>query len=94
MSSQPKGLHPPKPGASAPKVTPRRNQRVDHAEIVRMAESEAAGRATNRHNMIALAAYFRAQERGFEPGHELEDWVAAETEFVHDLQVSAAISEG
>jgi hypothetical protein len=28
--------------------------------------------------MIADAAYFRAQTRGFVPGHELEDWFAAE----------------
>ncbi|WP_129781982.1 DUF2934 domain-containing protein [Peristeroidobacter soli] len=93
MSSQPKRLHLPKPGTSAPKITPRRKPRVDHAEIVRMAASEAASRAVERHQMIATAAYFRAQERGFEPGHELEDWLAAETEVVHDLQVSAAISE-
>jgi len=29
---------------------------------------------------IATAAYYRAQERGFEPGQELDDWLAAETE--------------
>jgi len=29
---------------------------------------------------IATAAYFRAQERGFEPGQEIDDWLAAETE--------------
>ena len=29
---------------------------------------------------IAEAAYFRAKERGFEPGHELEDWIEAESE--------------
>lgn len=29
---------------------------------------------------IAQAAYFRAQQRGFEPGFELEDWLAAERE--------------
>ena len=30
--------------------------------------------------MIAEVAYFAAQGRGFEPGHELEDWIAAEKE--------------
>lgn len=30
--------------------------------------------------MIAEAAYFRAERHGFTPGHELEDWVAAEHE--------------
>lgn len=33
-----------------------------------------------RHGMIAQAAYFRAQRRGFEPGRELEDWLTAEAE--------------
>lgn len=27
---------------------------------------------------IRLAAYFIAERRGFEPGHELDDWLAAE----------------
>ncbi|HEY8507133.1 MAG TPA: DUF2934 domain-containing protein [Steroidobacteraceae bacterium] len=26
------------------------------------------------------AAYFRAERRGFAPGHELDDWLAAERE--------------
>ena len=30
--------------------------------------------------MIADAAYFRAEKRGFEAGHEIEDWLAAEAE--------------
>lgn len=29
---------------------------------------------------IAVSAYYKAQARGFEPGNELEDWLAAETE--------------
>ena len=33
-----------------------------------------------RSGMIAQAAYFRAERRGFAPGQELEDWVAAEQE--------------
>lgn len=30
--------------------------------------------------LIAQAAYFRAERRGFAPGHETEDWLAAENE--------------
>jgi hypothetical protein len=30
--------------------------------------------------MIAEAAYYRAERRGFKPGHELEDWLAAEAD--------------
>lgn len=36
--------------------------------------------AVERHQAIAVRAYFRAQTRGFEPGHELDDWLAAEQE--------------
>ncbi|OIR17578.1 hypothetical protein GALL_17960 [mine drainage metagenome] len=28
----------------------------------------------------AECAYFKAEARGFEPGHEMEDWLAAEAE--------------
>ncbi len=33
-----------------------------------------------RRGMIAEAAYLRAERRGFVPGYELEDWIAAESE--------------
>ena len=32
------------------------------------------------HKAIVEAAYFRAERRGFVPGHEFDDWLAAETE--------------
>jgi hypothetical protein len=36
------------------------------------------GESEVRHETIATAAYFLAQARGFEPGRELDDWLAAE----------------
>ncbi len=30
--------------------------------------------------MVAVAAYLKAEKRGFAPGHEIEDWRAAENE--------------
>lgn len=33
-----------------------------------------------REQMIAEAAYFRAQQRGFEPGSEMSDWLQAEAD--------------
>jgi hypothetical protein len=33
-----------------------------------------------RHRRIAEAAYYRAERRGFTPGYEEEDWIAAERE--------------
>lgn len=40
---------------------------------------------TQRAALIARAAYFRAQNRGFAPGHELTDWLAAEAEVDAEL---------
>lgn len=34
----------------------------------------------DRSSRIAVAAYYKAQARGFQPGHELDDWLAAEAE--------------
>jgi hypothetical protein len=41
-----------------------------------------------REAMIAEAAYFRSAHRGFEPGHEVDDWLAAESE------IDAALARG
>ena len=35
--------------------------------------------------LISEAAYYRAKQRGFAPGHELEDWIAAEAEVIGRL---------
>jgi len=37
-------------------------------------------RCEDRRASIEKAAYLRAERRGFAPGHELEDWLAAEDE--------------
>ena len=49
--------------------------------IAEMASQIATERAVDpevRRLMIAEAAYYCAEQRGFEPGHELEDWLEAE----------------
>jgi hypothetical protein len=38
-----------------------------------------------RRNMIARAAYFRAEKRQFAPGYEVEDWIAAEADVDREL---------
>lgn len=40
--------------------------------------------------LIAEAAFFRAEKRGFAPGHEVEDWLAAESEV--DAKLLRAVS--
>jgi hypothetical protein len=44
----------------------------------------------DRSSMIAMAAYYRAERRRFEPGHELEDWLGAEREVDAVLMANAA----
>jgi len=41
-----------------------------------------------RRAMISEGAYLRAERRGFAPGHETEDWLAAEAEVDALLRVS------
>jgi len=33
--------------------------------------------------MVAVNAYYRAEKRGFEPGHEMDDWLEAEQEITN-----------
>lgn len=42
--------------------------------------AKTAATAEERHRMIAEAAYFRAEARGFRGGDPLEDWLLAEAE--------------
>lgn len=55
-------------------------------DVIHMVSAEVDKRTAALHEMIADAAYFRAEKRGFEPGHEMEDWLAAEEEIVERLQ--------
>ena len=42
--------------------------------------------------LIAEAAFFRAEKRGFAAGHEVEDWLAAESEV--DAKLMHAVESG
>jgi len=44
--------------------------------------------APNRSRMIEEAAYYRAERRGFAPGHEQQDWFEAEREIDAALESS------
>jgi hypothetical protein len=45
------------------------------------ASSGASQRAEDRRNWIATRAYGKAEERGFAPGREIDDWLKAAAEF-------------
>ena len=49
--------------------------------------------AAEMYEMIAEAAYFRAQKRGFTPGLEAQDWVDAEAEVMARVRKQYADKE-
>jgi Protein of unknown function (DUF2934) len=59
----------------------RRNAPVKAAKAPESSASEGITVSQEmRRAMIEQAAYLRAERRGFTPGSEVEDWLAAETE--------------
>jgi hypothetical protein len=58
-------------------------ERAELDQRVDIEEAESRGprpSASEREQLIAEAAYRRAQGRNFDPGRELEDWLEAEAE--------------
>ena len=61
---------------------------LNKPEAAKKAPAARAAAPQERHAMIAEAAYYMAERRGFESGHELEDWLVAES------QIDAVIAGG
>ncbi len=68
------GAAPSQPRLRAKNTTPRVRKKVANAPAQVTVSDDV------RRGMIAEAAYLRAERRGFEPGREEEDWLAAEAE--------------
>ena len=66
----------------------------DTLPAARLTTPGAGWTQEHRHEYIAEAAYLRAQSRGFVPGHELEDWLAAEKAVDALLATSAHSDHG
>lgn len=58
------------------------------AHVAQTAAADTEAFAADHQVKVALAAYFIAEKRGFEPGHELDDWLAAEAEVARGEQPS------
>lgn len=56
------------------------SQRASREPATKAARRAPPVSAEECERMIAVEAYFRAERRGFAPGHELEDWCEAEAE--------------
>ena len=50
--------------------------------------AQAEARTADHQIQVALAAYFIAEKRGFDPGRELDDWLAAEAQIASAEQPS------
>jgi hypothetical protein len=63
-------------------TTPASPKRVAKPKVAKAAAAPARTQVSEetRRAMIAEAAYLRAERRGFAPGQEHEDWLAAEKE--------------
>ena len=66
---------------------PRARAQPKATRAARSKSSRAPVSVDDRRAMIAEAAYLRAERRGFTPGHETEDWLAAEEEVDGLLQL-------
>ena len=81
MPAKPRTATPPRPARKAA-IAPATLADDAVVEVLDVHESVLDG-VTNvdpefRHEMVATAAYYIAEQRGFAPGQEVEDWLAAE----------------
>jgi hypothetical protein len=54
----------------------KKSRKPNGAEHAHLNSSEAHDKLLH----IAVSAYYKAESRGFEPGHEIQDWLEAEAE--------------
>jgi len=72
QSSAPRTRKAPRKGSTAASAAAAEATAVGTAE-----ERAVVAMGVDRDALVARAAYFRAQHRCFEPGHELVDWLGA-----------------
>lgn len=51
---------------------------ISHTVVKSLPPTEEQPTDEQRRKLIALEAYYLAEKRSFQPGHEEEDWLAAE----------------
>ncbi len=83
-----KHVHKPRRIKRASRKTAPEDALVETPEDPAAEETPAFREDARRHALISEHAYYLAEEREFEPGHELDDWLSAEKE------VEQALVEG
>jgi hypothetical protein len=82
-----------KPAAPKKAVAP---SKAAATPVAPKAPTAARVRAGNpdRTELVRMTAYFRAERRGFAPGYEVEDWLAAEAEVAGKTAPAVAPASG
>jgi Protein of unknown function (DUF2934) len=77
------------PSQSRPTATPKRATptRTESSATSQKTAHRVEISNESRYRMICEAAYLRAERRGFAPGQEVDDWLAAEQEVERLLAV-------
>ena len=60
--------------------TSRVQSKATNPPIATSQQHSSSAQVQKSADQIAISAYLKAEARGFEPGRELEDWLAAEAE--------------
>jgi hypothetical protein len=67
--------------AATPRSAPRKARKPAENPVAAVDKPARANLTPEElRKLVSEAAYFRAKQRGFTPGHEVEDWVQAEAE--------------
>jgi hypothetical protein len=87
-----KAAEAPKPPATEKRrpAAPRKPRPAETPAIAQAPVSIDVPTDEERYRWIAHAAYLRAERRGFTPGQEVEDWLAAEAEFIEAFGLNRA----
>jgi len=67
-------------GQSKPAAATAKNAARAASNHVPVSRAQGAGNGEDRQEMIAIAAYYRAERRGFDGGDPMLDWLEAEAE--------------
>lgn len=77
-----------RPASAARKAAAPAKAAATRKAVASPADAPATGNGPDRVELIRLAAYFRAERRGFAPGYEVDDWLAAEADVAVELGVA------
>jgi HSP20 family protein len=69
-------------------------ERTDEPELVKNSTEEISNQFSQISDVIAQRAFDIFESRGRSPGHELEDWLRAESELLHPVPLNATESNG